>query len=1250
MDGCSAVPTFMTDSLELELGTEWCKPACFSCAFDNREGKYFSGDSYLASGALKRLILNLDPLPTNFEEDTVELFGIQWVTGTALVSSCRELFHLFRQQLFNLESLLQVNCDFGKIASLHSKADSIRQRCVVFLHYIKVFIFRYLKVQDAESHNLPVHPYEALEAQLPSTLVDELHGLLLYIGHLVELPSVTLGAFVNQNQNKLFPPSWHVLHLHLDTHWLVLEMLHMLGEKLKHVVYGHQFISQAGDSLTNVSLFEQHCENLLCDLISLSLKIYDKVRPSEALLINHYPCSCVKELWVLLIHLLDHRSKWTVAEAKDPLGFSWWISVHVASLYHIDRHGASDEMRQMESNWSFAEELLRQSVTVQDSILEEQLRMHLHCCLTLCDFWEPNISVVTILWEYYSKNLNSSFSISWLPLKGLTNIIKSSLSMLTMVKTYCCDKQDPDLYKSSSSYIIFLCILAKVMKKAIKNSGSHPWKQLKGRIYSKFHQKRMEELTEVGLQNFFLLFLLLAAVAEIEDAASRVLELLRFLRPASTSSYRALVWKGQMAFLLMYAQKNLDIAVWAEKLSREFQEKAKEFLVSKNDEMAQRHTLWTLLSIYIDGVQDVFESSCCLYPAHEHLLNDGFSMLLRACGESELRRVLSFLQAVLARIRSVHQQLCQELQRGNKDVIAQSSLSAKERHLAAVASALWRHFFPFLKSQRMAPAVLLSQLAGAAADFTLLAVDMPNTAPPGLQPQPAISVIQLFGWDDIICSQVVARYLSHLLQNSTVCEALSQSSSVSFQSLTIRSWIRCVLQMHIKYLSEPDLLLDLNPEQVVEKEYMEQLAEMTRLLFKLSEVKNIFSKAQIEYLPSPGDPKQALIQFLEAVGVAYGTIQTFSDKSAMVTKALEYLGEVLKYVKPYLGKKISSAGLQLTYEIMGILVKSWAQIFAASKAQKLLFRIIDCLLLPHAVLQQDKELPAPMLTAIQKSLPLYLQGICTVCCQSQNPSAYLNQLLGNVVEQYIGRFLPASPCVSDPGQHPVLFALRSPASVPSMMPLRKHIVRAIRKSYLEFKGSSPPPRLASTLAFILQLFKDTNMDICDLELLLPGIIKCLVLVNEPQVTKLATENLQRMVKTCQVGSEGEPAAQLTSLFRQFIQDYGMQYSYHIYSILETVAALNQHIVIQLIPTLTQSLKHSELKWGLGRNIAQRTGGAGGEAEPGKQQAMMLLCASSCLMSLSTAAWATPAGTLINCSVVSQIISFFPVCKKYINKE
>lgn len=33
--------------------------------------------------------------------------------------------------------------------------------------------------------------------------------------------------------------------------------------------------------------------------------------------------------------------------------------------------------------------------------------MYLQCCLTLSSFWDWNLSAVTILWDYYSKNLVS---------------------------------------------------------------------------------------------------------------------------------------------------------------------------------------------------------------------------------------------------------------------------------------------------------------------------------------------------------------------------------------------------------------------------------------------------------------------------------------------------------------------------------------------------------------------------------------------------------------------------------------------------------------------------------------------------------------------------------------------------------------------------------------------------------------------------------------------------------------------------
>lgn len=42
------------------------------------------------------LLLHLDPAPTEYETDTVEIFGFPWVTETALVDSTKVLFGLFR--------------------------------------------------------------------------------------------------------------------------------------------------------------------------------------------------------------------------------------------------------------------------------------------------------------------------------------------------------------------------------------------------------------------------------------------------------------------------------------------------------------------------------------------------------------------------------------------------------------------------------------------------------------------------------------------------------------------------------------------------------------------------------------------------------------------------------------------------------------------------------------------------------------------------------------------------------------------------------------------------------------------------------------------------------------------------------------------------------------------------------------------------------------------------------------------------
>ncbi|XP_043921666.1 protein MMS22-like [Protopterus annectens] len=1212
------ISPYISQPVETDIGC--MRPPCFTCTTDIRDAeKPFSIDSYLASGSLKRLFLRLDPSPVDYESETVELFGFQWVTETALVESTRLLFGFLRQLIHKLESMVKASSsfDFGHAANKHMEAEDIRKQCTAFLQYVKVFVYRYLEPPRMVRDEQSVHPYEELEAQLPSTIVQELHTLTLYLGHLSELPSNILNALTTETQGKILPPAWHLLHLYLDVHWSILEILHLLGDKMTgQIVYAHQFMNLTGENITNVSLFESHCTNLIWDLINLAIQKYGKVRPSEALTSSPFHCTCIKELWVLLIQILDQRNRmsytelfWSwiskllkfvvvsstetdgiqlcnISHCKEPLGFSWWIITHIAMLYKFGRNGTIEEEKEIESNWSFVEDLVKQSCDSKSVILEEQLRMHVHCCLALSDLWNSNLTTVTQLWEYYSKHLNSSFNIPWLGLKGLMAIRKTPFSMLELVKNCCSNEQYLDLYNTGTSFQIFLHILALQIKKAKGTHGAHPWKQIKGRVYSKFHQRKMQELTETGLQNFLNLFLVLADVAEIEDVVSRVSELLNLLSPSAISpDQKSLIWRGYFAFLLMYVEKNLDIGVLAENLSKEFQEIAKEFLVTKND-LSRKVTLWKLLSVYIDGVQEVFETSCYLHLSEEKLLNDGFSLLLPACRESELNFVLSFLQTVLARLRNVHKRSTISPFQGH-NITVQTSPSlflTKERHLA-IASALWKNFFVHLKRLRLAQTPPPPQLADTAAGFTLLALDVPSTASLDLQPQPVLSMLQLFGWDDMVHPALVSRFLSHLIQHSPLVEAVSTVGSTSYQACCVRSWLRCVLQMHISQTTGSSENADVG-RMSAGRVNTEQLVELTRLIFKFPEVEQILLKAQHDTASLKQDPKGALFQFLKTFGMAFSGLQTLADKSSTISRGLEYIGDIVKYVKPYMVNKGPAEGLQLAYRTVGCIMKYWAPILATSKAQPLLLRIIDCLLLPNFVYQQDKELHPAMLSAMRESLPLYLQGLSVISSMSHTQSFYLKQQLQKVILQYFIRFLPAAPSGSGVVNHPVLTAVCEPASAASQ--LRKTVLQVIKDNCLQFKGHAPPPRLASVLAFLFEVLRKSNStDVAtDAMFLLPAVLKCIVLVNESQVKKISTDILQYSIESCPSTAE-EPHTQLASVLSLFIQEYMGTYSQQVFNVLEMVMVLSQPLVVSLIPAVTKSLKESEHKQGLGRNSAKR---------------------------------------------------------------
>lgn len=63
-------------------------------------------------------------------------------------------------------------------------------------------------------------------------------------------------------------------------------------------------------------------------------------------------------------------------------------------------------------------------------------------------------------------------------------------------------------------------------------------------------------------------------------------------------------------------------------------------------------------------------------------------------------------------------------------------------------------------------------------------------------------------------------------------------------------------------------------------------------------------------------PPHVFSTWRQALGSVYGGLQLLAERSAMVTRALEYVGDILKYVKPYVVNK-NQEGMQLAYWAVG---------------------------------------------------------------------------------------------------------------------------------------------------------------------------------------------------------------------------------------------------------------------------------------------------------------------------------------------
>ncbi|XP_064618100.1 protein MMS22-like [Liolophura sinensis] len=1129
----------------------------FLCNGEDRLGmcENFHPAGPLLSGSIHSLVSN-EELTTPgilLGSNTCVLFGNYFTPQTALTEHLHSLFQFAKLWISKIELFPG--------ASLTKDESEVfltaRRELKEFLDYVILFITKYMSSEQ--------QPYLCHEISV------QLQALLQYLGRLSEHRTFTGGV---SRGSKNPTKASHHFHMHMDMYWGVLQIM----MKLDQICAGNSpqvtICCNKNDSSVTESLTSQLTQLILWDLVTICADRYNKLSPSDRLRLSAFPCSCVREFLVILIHLLSWRQKsghgqdfWfdfhSTAQGlltctrddgsvdsmdtdssvfynppeisvDKPAPLCLWLMAQIAPLFAYDDRGQYNAISAVQSNYPLAQTLIKACIT-SPNVDESQLQHYLRYCVKLSHLWEPNVTMVMTLWDYFSGKLNSNFQVASMGIHGLASIRKTAVSFLTDCKSLT--QRDVVLRRleQEDSFSLFLHILSDHLHRFLERGSSQEWRQLKGRIFSKFHTRRMQELGETGLNNLTKLFvtLMLVVKPDLDTMVNKLCafyELLDFSM-LDTKRKRA-VWKGMFSLVIIHLEKKQDLSFLAERMSTSFNACCSEFCQPNLDSM-QKQKVWELLSFYLENLSDVLDQSSHLNLSQHKLIGQGLSQILPVCGENELRHVLSTCLNILANVRN----FCSSQ---NQDVSVVDGARAW-------IDILWQSVYPFCKNHATThtPPPELADL---------IACLCMSTAQIGEDNQSVCSIFQYFALNEDVNVRCSCRFLNHVLQNTPVVDALSQSLP-DYQTCLIQTWLRCAL---LSPSSSQDCL------------------NINRIMCQMSDVKAVFEKAEMEL---PAVVETSLLQFVKAMGRCYNKAESLMNKIAYRTKACLYCRDVIRYVTPILRNYGPAESLSCVYNMTGHLVKYCAPLlYVKSQPDCPLPAIIDRLVLPHSLFDHRKTVHPNLLTTLREHLHLFVQGLAQL---DYRRDPYIQRRVKDILVQFLQRF-------------PVACLGKALSKTPTeeSSKFRQFILSLVVENFLKVTSMTLPPNAVMGLSYITEVFKRTmSVDEItrDTVSLLEVLLEISLVADNSPLRDHVNALLQVLFEACAKRSDTQLTLSLVGPLQRFAEKYVRLNAPGVLGgSLERVAVLYPDLLIQLLPSLTDTLLAIERKRGVGRDKQLRS--------------------------------------------------------------
>uniref|UniRef100_A0A8D9AVP1 Protein MMS22-like n=1 Tax=Cacopsylla melanoneura TaxID=428564 RepID=A0A8D9AVP1_9HEMI len=593
--------------------------------------------------------------------DYVLLFDFLFEKSTALSNNIYELFNFTFTNIYQLESSLNSQDKCGN-------SKKINQSILGFFKYMLSYVDNYLKCDPNPQESIVIiwNNFNQLKSSLkPLSLIG----------------STTL------SKQSLCHQQFHVyFNVHLYYLLTCYKLLYVQNEKMNSTQFT-QYVSEIHSDRETINVDANSLRNdillVMIQLTELSLKCFNKIsQPEDVYHLSPFKCDCVTQFWFILklicqkmdphksnelfwknldivFGLLENEHQEDIGEdsktdvpmyitCSKPYLYSIWFLKHLLSL-NINSNDeliqSPENLEKFIDNFDCTEKITKKLTNV-DNISENELRTILTLLdgiISLKETCKPDI--ITTLWEYFQKRLNSNFVLKSTPFAytlSCLNNNRSALEVLTHVEQLISFVRKPK--SEENSYTLFLRILGMYLMKY--NHEQRLWNQIKGRMYSKFSQSKLSTLTEQGIQHVSNLFILLFYIKGNQELVKiqTFLNIILTMKDISPTT-REIVLRTNLTFILINIRNNVSLD--ARLLSPIMN------ILNENCDHPNKSNYEQVIKLYLLTVNDVFKESEDLTLGQNLLLGHWMSKILSNTKVSSnvMNIFYNLLSLVLSKLR-----------------------------------------------------------------------------------------------------------------------------------------------------------------------------------------------------------------------------------------------------------------------------------------------------------------------------------------------------------------------------------------------------------------------------------------------------------------------------------------------------------------------------------------------------------------------------------------------------------------------